>query len=837
MTQGFDYSKLTGKLYEIAQMADNQGNGENRANGKLDEQEISIFETNANIHLGQEGYDYTQDDINSVLGYEKKSVETTTAITNPIVESKKDDKAQEKAYETKGNVVLDHLETMVDKKPEKIMQALKEELGNGVNEKEYQVLLSQVETVLNKVNEVKAQSGVKHLEKNVKKAFPKGMLDDFGKDVLKVLVKNAENAQNSDAFEEISKAYEEKRAAGMGRKEAYEAVKKEYKNKSPEHKEILRKRGMFNQNKSDFEARYIMKEAREDARAAIYESEATTSRKVKKDAKNELKADKNYDKYTRRALNGENNFGTWVAGQDSNMKIVRQNQARGNKVENAKTQTEAEIRKAVGDELFEHLKNSGMIEAKDGKYDLSVLSDTIKREVGSDLYMDRMSKEKDAIAEKQLTYNRLRAKLGLTEEQLSNSDAKKLVELCGFEIQSNGKIVKAIYGGTVGAVLGGLSSGGSEAVRRNKDFHYSKPQNIESKLHIDTADLDNIAYEVTINGEKQSIEKPAIDIKVPEGADKMAQTVVDVVVNVDILKDLIIKGGKFTISNTLKGAMIGGAIGALSGLLADGKDEIPVASINIKCSTLKEYVESLQGIKPEWRDILTTIATTFTDKDGNWDCDGYQEFLKQAAGNDILNKKELLGALKTYETELKNKPEPEQKPEQEEPVKQEEKPEQCGLEMDEQNVDTTYTYTRKGGDTWGEIVKAYYPCLVDEKGLSGAIRALKTALATDDNGNLDKKTYHALLKGTDLPRTMILPANIDDCERVDNAQVKKVRVHGGGRAKIQHVGSKSGYTQYIATDGCDERQKATGRTKQEAMANLKNKTGKTYTNEGDYLYN
>lgn len=207
MTQGFDYSKLTGKLYTIAEMADNQGDGDAKHNGKLEGNELSIFESNAKIHLGNEGYDYTQDDINAVLGFEKKSVETTTT---PEAFSKKDSKAQEKAYETKGNVILDHLETMVGENPEKVMQALKEDLGTGVNEKEYQVLLSQVETVLNKVNEVRAQSGVKHLEKNVKKALPKGMLDDFGKDVLKVLVKNAENAQSSEAFNEISKAYEEK---------------------------------------------------------------------------------------------------------------------------------------------------------------------------------------------------------------------------------------------------------------------------------------------------------------------------------------------------------------------------------------------------------------------------------------------------------------------------------------------------------------------------------------------------------------------------------------------------------------------------------------------------
>ena len=94
MTQGFDYSKLTGKLYEIAEMADNQGKGDARHNGKLEGNELSIFESNAKLHLGNEGYDYTKDDINAVLGFEKKSVETAPVATNPIVESKKDGKKE-----------------------------------------------------------------------------------------------------------------------------------------------------------------------------------------------------------------------------------------------------------------------------------------------------------------------------------------------------------------------------------------------------------------------------------------------------------------------------------------------------------------------------------------------------------------------------------------------------------------------------------------------------------------------------------------------------------------------------------------------------------------------
>ena len=52
-------------------------------------------------------------------------------------------------------------------------------------------------------------------------------------------------------------------------------------------------------------------------------------------------------------------------------------------------------------------------------------------------------------------------------------------------------------------------------------------------------------------------------------------------------------------------------------------------------------------------------------------------------------------------------------------------PAPCPVDTWSDTIDTTVTHIRKGGDTWGGIVKAYYPCLVQEKGLSGAIRALK----------------------------------------------------------------------------------------------------------------
>ena len=142
MTQGFDYSKLTGKLYTIAEMADNQGDGDAKHNGKLEGKELSIFETNAKFYLGKEGYDYTQDDINAVLGFEKKSVETAPVATNPIVESKKDGK-KERAE------VKDTVQELVKQgiSPEELVKALKDEKYGRLTNPKYANEIAEVEYV------------------------------------------------------------------------------------------------------------------------------------------------------------------------------------------------------------------------------------------------------------------------------------------------------------------------------------------------------------------------------------------------------------------------------------------------------------------------------------------------------------------------------------------------------------------------------------------------------------------------------------------------------------------------------------------------------------------
>ena len=66
-----------------------------------------------------------------------------------------------------------------------------------------------------------------------------------------------------------------------------------------------------------------MPEARATVREAISESDSTSSKGVERDAKKSLEADGDYNRYTKKALGGENNFGEWISGKDSDMKVAR----------------------------------------------------------------------------------------------------------------------------------------------------------------------------------------------------------------------------------------------------------------------------------------------------------------------------------------------------------------------------------------------------------------------------------------------------------------------------------------------------------------------------------
>ena len=805
MAHNFDISKLTGRLQQLAYLADTD-----RSNHIDTETEYSLFENYAKSDL--EAGTITEADYKGIFGLETAtkteevtpSETTSVAITNPIAVSKKEAKRDQEK-------IKDSVKDMV--KQGVTPQELISELKNKYTNPQFASVINEVQEVLNIVNgtNYNSKDDVKNIHDTAKKTLKAaGKWDGFHKDVLSALEDQAEANQIEKEFQVMLVNYNEVKAACKAEglapnfEEYVKVVKENFKDKKSYTKQALKQLEDWARDEA-----MGIQEVRLEA------SQGTSKRQIRKELRAQNTAGDSYQNDAIQDLKTERRI------------FARKHKAekRGKELSHLNKETLISelgkrgyqynfVKKAaahkIGTNIYDKLKNKYLetIKNEDGTYDLSKLQDDLLNYVGQDYKVNQSKDEQMS----EMFNIKVRLK-DLTGEDFTDNETKVLLNVLGFDREHKDRapqLGKAVYSGIV-AALGAIGAIG----------------NGEIIQHVG----------VTIKLGSVADAKEFTDLLKQQGV-KTSTEEVNGQVNVRILVDQTVRAG---LLNILKGAGIGVLTSAmLDIILGNKRDEkscFSVSDYNKDDPTYtdpekyKKHFANTTKNKAK-SDAMNTLVDAYVEKYGeNWHSELHNTILKTAGIGSKMNLEECR-VLRFQKPEAK----PPVKPEQETPVKteQEVKPEQCGLEMDEQKVDTTYTHTRKGGDTWGGIVSAYYPCLVEEKGLSGAIRALKTALATDENGNLNRATYHALLKGTDLPKTMDLPAKIGDCKRVDNAQVKKVRVHGGGRARIQHVGSKSGYTQYTATDGCDDRQKATGRTAQEAMANLKAKTGKTYTNEKDY---
>ena len=828
MTQGFDYSKLTGKLYEIAQMADNQGDGEAKANGRLEDKELSIFESNAKLHLGTEGYDYTQDDINAVLGFERKSVDATSVATNPIAESKKDGK-KERAE------VKDTVKELVKQgiSPEELVRALKDEKYGKLSNPKYANEIAEVEYVLNLVNEVKYNSkeDVEKIHKYAKaklKAVDKW--DSFHKDLLDSLEKQAEAKQIDKEFRALVDVYNDVKEAsdkaGLAQnfEEYYKVVEGKVDKKKSYTKEALKKLKEF---------------AQDDAKSSVVDRMEATTSTGKMGIRRELRKQAGDDDFQKDAI------------QDlkTERKIIAREHKVNNKIQELSSVSGEELKKQLGEmgnqynfakkmftrkrianNIYDKLDKSYLPKVKkaDGNYDLSELAQVLKDHIGAD-YKANQSKDL-----KMSEVENIRSALSdLIHEDFTANEIGVLVNLFDFKrehVDRTPRLAKAIGQGIVGALGGAFGSAVSSDV-------LNVTQNVNLRFDSATA-----AKDVIKELEKQGIKYSTTDLTGGK-------------VSIKILQEVSIDD---RLSNLLKGAAGGAIIGALTSAMTDiifgnvqdekscysVSDYQPKKEVNKKDDNgnpikdkngkfVTELVENTTYTKPdeyikhfanntknpEKIQAMKTLVDAYVQKYGdNWHSELHQAIIRMAGTGSKLNPEECRMMKFQKPVEDKTTPKPEPKPEP--------KPDEvCDVDAWADTVDKTVVHTRKGGDTWGGIVKAYYPCLVQEKGLSGAIRALKTALATDENGNIDRATYQALLKGGDLPRTMKLPAKIGDCDINKDATVKRVKINYSRRgkgARIQSVGRDSKETTWTAQD-CKNRT-AYGKTEAEARENLKKAT-------------
>lgn len=779
MAQGFDISKITNsKLLALAKEVDDKNGNKN---GKIDGDEISIFSDKANLGLADADAGYIQDDINAVLGFSK----STPAATNPIALTKKETKRDKEAVK---DTVKDLVKQGVA--PQDLIKTLKEKYSNP----QFAEVINEVEYVLNTVNSTNynSKADVENIHKKAKAQLKAdGKWDGFHKDLLDSIEDQAKANQINKEFKTLIGVYNDVKEAATkeGLAQNFEAYYKTVEEKADKKnsytKEALKKLEAF---------------AKDDARNVVADRMEDTTATGKKGIRKELRKQAGKDDFQKDVI--------------QEMKTERKIFAREHKYEkNAQKLehlTRSDVEKKLGTKMFDLLKGSYLetIKNEDGTYDLSKLGDEILTRVGAD-YKVNQSKD-EQMAEMKNIKVRLADLAQVSTDEISNGDVKDMLSL--FKIKREHKdrtpgIIKALVGGA-GAAVSALAASRPVEVNQNVRLTF-EDSSVASDLmkELDAQGIDYTSTELT---------KGKIGININQS------------VSVDN-----------RVFDTLRGLGIGVLTSAaLDVIFGHKRDEKSCMSVSDYDKNDPTYTDPAKYKKhfanttknPAKIQAMNSLVDAYVEKYGeNWHSELHQTILDAAGIGSKLNPEEcrMLKFKKPVQTATPKAPvkpdAPVQTPDHNTtPSTTPNSDTECKVEAWSNTVDKTVTHTRRGGDTWGGIVKAYYPCLVQEKGLSGAIRALKTALATDENGNIDRATYQALLKGGDLPKTMKLPARIGDCDINKDATVKRVKVHGNGRARIQSVGRDSKETTWTAQD-CHNKT-AYGKTEAEARENLKKAT-------------
>ncbi len=830
---GLDISKITNaELQKLAYLKD----GDN--NGTLDAEEFAIFKTEAAAKEGIETADFNQ-----AMGlYTTNPVATTeAAVPQAEVKATKSptegmtDKQAKKYNKEANEAHIKYLEGFV--KDGGTRAGALEMLDAKANlDPEFRKAVADVIALMPAT--YASSDDIKHKDL-VKKLETAGLKDDLHEDILKQLEKMAKNECIAEQTSQIADAYAAKLAANpnMTSQQIMDEIKKEAKD--------------ADKFKGDFKDAYkAFNQPMIDAYRKVYDAisqidDLEKGGKVQDKAEDILKANGQWDKYTKKALLGDRNifkrFKSFMTGYKSDGRIASDNKGRQNKVEHKKTQTTQEIMDSLGNksELFVALREAGFIkETEDGKWDLSELSDLIGTQVGDDYKVNRHHKKDKLIGEKLKTTSALRVISGLSE--LDEKHAMALVKLCGYDIEGK-HIGRAIFQGLLGAAGGAALTAGSA---------YGAAKMLPQDIKFQAPYYKDKTYDISQNLAEQ------LQGKLPEGvtidAEGLIHITTDILITGDIPR-LAGQLGKLGLYAAVPGALVGAALGVLSGL--EDKGETPVLSNNFTETTYEAYVERLNRENPKYAQIGMLIAGSFVDENGVWDREGYKDFLNTMGGDGgLINREELIGGLQKRQKELEKV-----KPNDDDNGDDNCVDEKCAVEVKEQpgeeKVDTqdkTYVHLRKDnpGVGWKEMVDAYFPGLVDAcggklYGADGAIRAFQKELCTDENGNLDTAKLQALITASDVPKEIKIPLQVKGIDRVETKPTPagKVRTSGAGKYKPamdkvgrdQSVTTKQvGPSTHVATDGCNGHT-ASGSTPREAVENLERQEKKQYSNRDEYV--
>lgn len=820
---GIDISSIqNAKLKELALTADKNG----QENGRLEGNEISVFEASAKGALTSQQNDgisagFGENELNDILKLTKAPV--TQPVSRPVTLTKKQ--------------VKDHNERVKDSVKELVksgvalkdlMAKLEKEYSNSA---EYKQMLDEVNYTLNLVNGTNYDSkeGVENIHKKVKAQLKQdGKWDDFHKDLLDSLEDQAKTAQIYKEYKDLVTEYESVKTKMQDTEivkqngdnfKAYVEIVKDKLKKDKKWKESYTKEA-FEQLED-----YARKDAKKLVESRLAnETQATSKKGLRKELRGMNKGD---DDYQNDAI------------QD--LKTDRRIFARKHKVENKANalssitgdalRTELGkrgyqynfVKKAsahkIGNEIFEKLNKSYLptVMKEDGTYDLSKLSDEIASRVGQD-YKVNLSKD-DKMAELKNIQNHLRS---ITGQDFTNNETKVLINMLGFDREHKDhtpKILKA----AVGAV-GGAAAALSASLKLNAS-------------QVVTFTIEDVQV-------AQAIIKGLRNSGIQPGVTELADGSISITVLKEHMKDP-------TITDILKGAGIGALTNALFDIvIGDGKDEKSCMSISdydindptyTDAEKYKEYVANVFKKNPEKVDALHTLVDAYKEKFGDQWHAHFQQALRDMAGVGSKLNPEECRMIKYNKPKVDTPVKPTEDNTQHDEVHDTDDgdgndilPDRCDVSMREtEGKDTTFTHKVKFGDSWGEIVKAYFPnykeCFGTLEGKKGAIRALKKALATDADGNVNNALYQKLLAGY-IPKELNIPAELGGCKRNDEGNVQFKKPVGRPKGYMGTVGART------KTDGSVEVADCTGTrgkgaTLEAALSDLNRKTGMHYTEQ------
>ena len=688
------------------------------------------------------------------------------------------------SYELKDEVTLDN-----------IVEKLNAHFVNLDDYKAYEELNDLVEKINNA--ELTNKDDVKKLKKDLKKdgltKFQKDVLDDFMKLAEQQVVINNEYTKLVEYYENIKDG----RTEGLN----YSAMKRDVKKHFKDDKFYNASWKMFDEYVKNDSRNFINAERNEDIAEG---STSTTKNAVKKDIKNEVQ---DGDRITKKQ----------VRKDDTGNEVQARIQKRDRRREELKDISLSDIKSGLKPETFELLKRIGYLDdckLNNGNYDLSDISDAISAGVGADVLMNDHNDNK--LSEMDEVKENLRKLLNNTSFD-KNSTVHDLREFCHIDKDTRDRNIINLNGADA-AIAGGVAA-------------------IDRPLAVNANNITNLDLDMGLLGNGADVGRISEFFR-NQGADVSYNGNI-LSINVENLNSIILHQDFLDI---LAGAGIGLATSlALQLIIGTKKDEKScwdMSNFNPTKNNYKTFEEFKSFVKqnePAIADAIIAWATPYYQKDSeNWNTKFYADLLK-IAGNEILNCEEIRAALMSK------------------PVDFEPNSRRATIETKTTNdeISDCITYKRKANDTWASIVKYYYPELEKEYGLygaNGAIRKLKVALATDQNGELNQATYNELLQATDLPKEICLPQCIAGKNIKADAFVPEQTVISEDQmakgedyhAPLKTVGSatvvKVGATAYFARDCQDTSITASGSTKQEALNRLKEITKvEKYDNEDELL--